>query len=150
MQKLTLTRVFTTDKTKEGTPLISKKGIPYTKMSVKCVEYGDKWISGFKNKQNADWKEGMVVEAIITPNGEYINFSLLKAEDVAVANNSKLETAIGSLRARLNLIEQKLGIKSPEDYAKLNNTPSDYPTAEYPESEMANFSNQTRAEDIPF
>lgn len=81
--KLTLTKVYTTNKDKEGNELKSKKGIPYTRMSIKAQEYGDKWISGFQNKDNKDWKEGDTVEVEIKENGEYLNFETPKKEEVA-------------------------------------------------------------------
>jgi len=46
---------------------ISKAGKPYTSVGMKLAEFGDQqWINGFGNKQTATWKEGSVVELIVT------------------------------------------------------------------------------------
>ena len=79
--KITLTRVFKSDKKKDGTPLIGKNGKPYTKLSVKCQEYGDKWLSGFANKRNEGWKEGDVVEVEVEEKDGFLNYSLPKLPD---------------------------------------------------------------------
>lgn len=139
MQKtIKLTRIFTTDKNKDGTPLKSAKGVPYTKMSVKSVEYGDKWISGFKNKENANWKDGDVVECIIeekvTDKGTFLNFSLPKREDVATAEIGKVHNLLTSMNLVLLQIAEKVGVniysadgKYAEGTGKLKDT------VEYPD-----------------
>lgn len=78
MQKVTLTAVYHNDKDRNGNPYMSKAGKPYTKCNIKATEYGDKYISGFGNKTTQGWKVGDTVEIEITPNGEYLNFSVPK------------------------------------------------------------------------
>jgi len=73
--KLTLTKVYRNDKDKQGQPLRTKDGRAYTKVAVKCVEYGDKYISFFGHKDNASWKEGDTIEAEVEQRGEYLNGS---------------------------------------------------------------------------
>ena len=77
MEKLTLTYVG-------RFPKKSKEGKDYTSISVKCREYGDKYLSGFGNAWNEKWKDGDVVEVDVTKKPaidkegkatEYINFS---------------------------------------------------------------------------
>jgi hypothetical protein len=99
--KITLTKVFTTDKKKDGTPLISKAGKPYSSMSIKCVEHGEKWLSGFKGKENEFWKEGDQVDVIIKPNGEYLNYEVPKAEDKLAMRVSALEVDVMQLKNSL-------------------------------------------------
>lgn len=70
----TLTKVYRTDKDKNGNPLMSKAGKPYTRMSIKCQEHGDKWLSGFSSGWNQNWKEGDTVEIEVKQNGQYLNF----------------------------------------------------------------------------
>jgi hypothetical protein len=72
MTKLTLTYVGRFAKT-------SKAGKPYTSLSLKANEYGDRYISGFGSKENADWKEGDTVEVDIETKGDYLNFATPKA-----------------------------------------------------------------------
>lgn len=96
--KITLTRVFATDKNKDGTPLMSKLGKPYSKMSIKCVEHGDKWLSGFKGKENEFWKEGDQVDVIVKQNGEFLNYDVPKAEDKLAMRVSALEVEVLNLK----------------------------------------------------
>lgn len=99
--KVTLTRVFASDKNKDGTPLMSKLGKPYSKMSIKCVEHGDKWLSGFKGKENEFWKEGDQVDIIVKQNGEYLNYDVPKAEDKLAMRVSALEVDVMQLKNAL-------------------------------------------------
>ena len=71
--KLTLTFVKRTPKTSQRT------GKPFTSLSIKTQEYGDRYLSGFDGKETASWKEGDTVEATVEENGEYLNFSVPKA-----------------------------------------------------------------------
>ena len=73
MQKLTITKVFKSDKDKNGNLLKTKDGRAYQKLAIKTKEYGDRWISGFLSFWNQDWKEGMIVGASVEPNGDFLN-----------------------------------------------------------------------------
>ena len=100
--KATLTKVYTSDKDKNGVPFIAKaSGRPYSKMSIKCVEHGDKWLSGFKGKENEFWKEGDVVDIIVKQNGEYLNYDVPKAEDKLAMRVSALEVDVMQLKNSL-------------------------------------------------
>lgn len=57
--KLTLTNVTRTPRTSQRT------GKDFTSLSIKSVEYGDRFISMFGNKDNMAWKAGDVVEVTI-------------------------------------------------------------------------------------
>ena len=80
MDSIKLTKVFRSDKDKQGNPLMTQDGRPYQRLAVKAEQYGDKWISGFGNKANQHWKEGyeveMRVEKVIKDGKEYLNFSM--------------------------------------------------------------------------
>jgi hypothetical protein len=98
MQKITITRVYVSDKDKNGVPFVGKTtGKPYKKLALKAVEYSDKWLSGFQNKDNENWKEGDVVDVIIKQNGEYLNFETPKAEDKLASRLSALEVQVMNL-----------------------------------------------------
>lgn len=99
--KVHLTKVYASDKDKNGNPLVSKTGKPYTKLAIKCVEHGDKWLSGFQNSTNKGWAEGNEVDIIVKPNGEYLNFDTPKAEDMLSARVSALEVEVLALRNAL-------------------------------------------------
>lgn len=115
MQQITITKIFT----KEA---VSKTGKPYTSMSIKANEYGEKWISGFKGKENANWKEGDKVEVIIDKkqgtdkNGnptEYLNYSVPKAEDKTKEDLMKISLQLSHIKLVLAQIAGAVGIDTP-------------------------------------
>lgn len=114
MEKVKLTKIYTTNKDKAGNQLIGKNGKSYTRMSIKTEQHGDKWISGFQNKDNSSWKEGDEVEVVIKQSGEYLNFKTPKKPDV---NNEKLEKILNkltSINLQLAIIAEKVGINHPQ------------------------------------
>lgn len=146
MQKVTLTKIFTKE---EISPRTQK---PYTRMSIKTQEHGDRWISGFQNKGNANWREGDTVEILLETtkkdDKEYLNFSLPKMEDVQEEKLSKIEFKMGAIGLRLAIIEEHLGIKNADDYKTIGQNkpvekPADLDNIEYPDEEL-------NLEDIPF
>mgnify|MGYP001559546619 CR=1 FL=1 len=81
IQKLTITKIFKSDKDKNGNFLKTKDGRAYSKLAIKTKEYGDKWISGFLGYWNENWVEGQIVGAVVEPNGDFLN--LKKPDPVA-------------------------------------------------------------------
>lgn len=69
---VTITNVFREEKTSPRT------GKPFTSLRIKTNEYGQKWLSGFGNKDNATWKEGDTVQLTVIEKGEYLNFEMPK------------------------------------------------------------------------
>jgi hypothetical protein len=76
--KITLSKIYRTTKTKDGKPLTTKDGRNYERLSVKCQEYGEQWLSGFGSNWNTMWAEGDTVEVEIKKvnkdGKEYLNF----------------------------------------------------------------------------
>jgi hypothetical protein len=82
--QVTLTKIYRSDKDKNGNPLIGKAktdangnliaGRPYTKIGIKTREHGEAWLSGFGGHWNQDWKEGDTVEVDIERSGDFLNF----------------------------------------------------------------------------
>ena len=74
-KKLTLTFV-------KSFPKTSISGENYTSVSIKSKEYGDKYLSGFGNKDDQNWKVGDVVEVLVKQvlkdGKEYLNFEMPK------------------------------------------------------------------------
>lgn len=103
IQKVTITKAYRMDKDKEGKPLMSKAGKPYSKLSLKTEEYGpDVWVSGFGNSTNEKWTEGSVVEIIVEKkesNGKtFYNFDTPKTEDLLAARVAALELDIMKIK----------------------------------------------------
>lgn len=93
--KLTLTYVNRTERTS------AKTNKPYTSISIKAKEYGDKYLSGFGNKENAGWKEGDTVEvaevtSIAKGDKLYLNFEMPKAQANGSPEVMKLLTEIAN------------------------------------------------------
>ena len=134
MQKLTITRIFTTDKDKNGNPLISKNNKPYTRMSIQTKEHGEKWLSGFKNQTSGAWQVGQEVEVIVKENGQYLNFETPKMEDKVDMNMEKVLNNLTRIHLLVNAIYEHV---VPQKI-KVDST-----GIEYPEEEI-------NPEDIPF
>lgn len=74
MTKLNLTFV-------KRTPRTSVAGKPFTSLSIKATEYGEKYLSGFGNKDNASWNIGDEVEVekveeVVKGDKTYLNFTM--------------------------------------------------------------------------
>lgn len=82
--QITLTAVSRKEKT-------SKAGKPFTSVGIRCNEYGERWLSGFANKDNAGWKVGDTVEVDVETKGEYLNFSVPKASMSPLGNAGNAE-----------------------------------------------------------
>jgi len=134
MEKVKLTKIYTTDKDKQGNPLKSKKGFPYTRMSIKCEQFGDQWLSGFQNEGNKGWKEGDEVEITKTENTKdgktYLNFEVPKKDDKVVEMLSEILIKIGTINAKLDVL-----------YGNAKGTPKVDP--DYPDEDI-------NPEEIPF
>jgi hypothetical protein len=62
----------------------SREGKPFTSISLKCSQYGEKYLSGFGNKANENWAIGQEVEIAevkeVQKDGKtYLNFEMAKA-----------------------------------------------------------------------
>lgn len=89
---------YTTDK--NGQPLKTKDGRPYTSIRIQVPEHGEKWVSGFGNPANESWKEGDDVQIEVVQKGEYLNFNMPKKGAVDTSAITK----------ELNDIKYQLGI----------------------------------------
>lgn len=114
-----LTKVARSTTKKDGSALLTKDGRPYTRLSIKTQQHGDKWLSGFDNPQTKSWEEGQEVEIEVTENGEYLNFSVPKREDKV---DQKLEQILNKLTG--------IGIAIEIIKGRLEGKTSTYPTPE--------------------
>lgn len=113
--QITLTSVSRFNKT-------AKTGKPYVSLSVKCNEYGDKYLSGFGSEDNQDWKVGDTVEVEVATKGDYLNFSTPKGaptRQVASTNyqpaldTNRLEVKIDAVLNAINTLGGQItGVKS--------------------------------------
>lgn len=118
--RLTNIKVYTNDK--DGKPLRTKDGKPYTRMNIQIESHGDKWISGFGNARNKSWQIGDEVDVEVKENGQYLNFEMPKPAGMNPEALNEIRVGISMLNQRLDRIERLLSTpKEPEI------SPSDVP-----------------------
>lgn len=105
--KLTLTQVFIKQQ------VSAKTGKPYTSLSLKATEYGDRFISGFGSKESENWKAGDVVEVEVTESEKmdrtgkpYLNWKLQKKEDITSLEISRLQFTVAKHEAYIRDIQE--------------------------------------------
>ena len=147
IEEIKITRLYRTDKSKDGQPLINKNGNAYTRVGIQCETYGQRWISGFEGDWNKSWKEGDVVQLAIDTvagkNGaEYINFKLPAKVDT-------LEAEVKALDHRVTILEGPKGpdISTRHIDASAVPMPSDAPPGA---STIGGSGDDLRPEDLPF
>ena len=99
IRKVKITKIFQSNKDKDGNPLVSQFG-PYYKIGLQTAEYPTKYINGL-NKTQLSWQVGDEVEIDLIEKGEYLNFKLPKKEDVAVSKVEELEKRVIKLEELL-------------------------------------------------
>lgn len=116
MEKVTLTKIFTSDKNKNGEEFKTKKGQKFWKMGIKTDEYQDEWMSClfFDQDKIPDWNEGDQVSIVIEENGGFKNF--------------KVPTQFDTLFAMFNELDQR--VKRLENPPTVSDTNVPYPTGE--------------------
>ena len=128
--KVTITNIarFTTNK--DGEPLKTKDGRPYTSLRMQVQEHGDKWLSGFGNQVNAGWQKTDMVDVEIEEKkvGEntYLNFKTPKD-----GGNSEIMEELRKINFKLDLLVRDVSTDNgASGEATIHNTgiASDYPT----------------------
>lgn len=101
LEKVTLSRVSFIEKDKEGNPLRSKTGKPYTRCLIDTTD-GRK-MSGFANQTNRTWHEGDTVEVEVEQNGQYWNFKTPEKKDSSVNQEQidRIEKMVTAIHNRL-------------------------------------------------
>lgn len=133
MTQIKLTSVTRYDKDKDGNPLKTKDGRPYTRLVIGAEGY-EKKLSGFDGLQTKDWAAGSEVDVEIEQKGEYLNFKVPNKQDLV---GKAIEELNGRTMKILLMVEEigRAVVPKPKD---------DYPT---PQSQgldpdnMGNFDN---------
>ncbi len=89
IEKVTIARLSFLDKDKEGNPLKTKDGKPYTRCLLDTTD-GRK-MSGFSNPTAKTWQQGDEIEIDVEKNGEYWNFKTPKKEAGGSINQEQLD-----------------------------------------------------------
>lgn len=113
--KVTINKVMRYTEDKNGNPLKTKDGKPYTSLRMQVAEYPDKWMSGFDGKSTASWKEGDVVEVFVEQKGEYLNFKVPNATSAATEKIGNLEERVAALEKVVFSSVKEVEQKTPEE-----------------------------------
>lgn len=117
-----VTKVYSTNHKKDGTPLISaKSGKPYYRVGIKTNEHGDQWLNGFSNFDCKDW-EGKTKDLEITE-GEFNGQKQLNFK--VQSQGGQFAKDLEELRKRVYELEQFTGI-----HKQTQEAPVDYPSDE--------------------
>ena len=65
IEKVTITRISSTNQKKDGTMLISKYGKEYFRIGLQTEEHGEEWLNGFSNS-TPDYEVGDKIEIEVT------------------------------------------------------------------------------------
>ena len=110
MEQLLIEKIYISDKSKDGTPFVTKKGKPFRKIAIKTEKYGDRWPSDFiwdDNDPKLSWKVGDTVTVVVEEKGQYLNFRQPSKEDLISAR-------IDSLEHRVKLLENSSPVTNVE------------------------------------
>lgn len=119
--KLHLTYVNRTTRTAKAT------GKPFESVSIKAGEYGNEFIGGFGNKDNASWKVGDEVEVAEVkkdPTGKYWNFEMPKASKSPVetiALHHEIKVVQGQLASIIDHLSGNNRLDRTSDGSRLPN-----------------------------
>ena len=80
---------------------VSKSGKPYTSVGIQTLQYGEQWLNGFGNAENAAWKMGDEVTIEVEKRGEYLNFKMPQK-----MNETRIGDKIKEIELRLELLEK--------------------------------------------
>ena len=136
MTQLKLTSVTRYANDKDGNPLKTKDGRPYTRLVIGAEGY-EKKLSGFDGLQTKDWAVGSEVEVEIETKGEYLNFKVPNKQDLV---GKQLEEINGRVLKILLMVEE-IG------RAVVPKKKDDYPT---PASEGLDPNNIANFDEPPF
>lgn len=105
------------------TDAVSKAGKPYVRLSIKTDKHGERYISGFGNKDNANWQIGDEVDIKVTEsetkdkNGlPYLNFEMPKGSNgYKQLITEGIMIKLGLMNAKLDDIVDHLAGRRPLD-----------------------------------
>jgi len=104
METLKITRITRFTEDREGNPLITSKGKPYTRVLINTDKYEGQNISGFGNKMNQNWKEGDTIEVLVEKKGQWLNFKT-QLPTVSPQALDDLKVKIENIESRLSKLE---------------------------------------------
>lgn len=101
MEKLTITKVSSSDKSKDGKPLINKFGKPFFKVGIQTNEYGSTWLNGLMPFSPDRW-EGTTQELEVYDEeyqGKTYKKFKLPPRDKGGMSDAQYQTILAEIRA---------------------------------------------------
>jgi hypothetical protein len=108
--KVIITKVFISDKSKDGKAFVDRNGKPYKKVGIQTNIHGPQWLSclSFRDTDPVrELTEGQSADIIVEQNGQYLNFSIPSRLDLLEARVSELENKLSG--TPINVAEEGLG-----------------------------------------
>ena len=105
MDKVKISSVTHYEKDKQGNPLISKQGKPYSRCMIKTQD--NRTLSGFGSQVTQAWKPNDEVEIEITQNGQWLNFRLPPKQPTR-DEFASLSFELKALTVRIETLERKV------------------------------------------
>lgn len=105
MEQVRITKVFTSNQSKDGKPFVTKAGKPFWKVAIKTDKYGEDWFSSLAFEQDSPemkLKEGDEKTIIIETDGQFKNFKLPNRSDMLESRVARLEADFRTLMAKLD------------------------------------------------
>lgn len=119
-----ITKVYSTNTKKDGTPIVNKFGKPMWRVGLKVQEHGDVWVNGFLSFDPKDW-EGKEKEIIITETFDsVVHKNILKFEvprkdaqqlDALKRLETKIDEILALLKPSAPKVEAPADVPSPFD-----------------------------------
>lgn len=99
IEQVKITKVFTSDKKKDGAEFKTKAGKKFWKVAIKTDKYPDNWYTAFAFDQGDEvmgLKEGDEVKVVLWKDGDWYNFKLPTRLDELEERVQVLETFMRS------------------------------------------------------
>ena len=120
--KVTIKGIWRNTTDRQGKPLIGRNGQPYTKLSLKTQEHGDRYIYGFGNQDNARWNNGDIVEIEVWEDTyqdkQYLKFKMPKrtiTREEFEALSAKVEALEKKVNAALSGTTTQINELEPDE-----------------------------------
>ena len=162
IQELHITKVYYTDKKKDGTQIKDGKGNVKFRVGLKAQEFGDQWINGFLYKEPKDW-DGKTIKVSLWEEEfggkKQLNFELPRKDDevksqmvnVMMAMTTNFITVNKKLDAIGSLLETLTGKTAVVNKAPVSNLEDfDIGLADTPEGQGMTAEDDVNIDDIPF
>src|SRR3990167_5532069 len=97
IEEIVVTKIFVSDKSKDGKLFKTRDGKPYKKIAIKTDKHSDKWLSMLVFQQEAEvlnLEVGQTVFIKVEENGDFLNFSVPSRVDYIDERLKRVESLL--------------------------------------------------------